>query len=129
MSLACKWLEEHHNAIPRAAICTDSLSLLQGISNNSLDIQQICNEFTATNSESLLKFVPGHTGIPGNEIADQAAKDATKLPRNPASATITLEPAVSCIKCEVRDHPTTHPLITAHYKHINNTKDSELLTN
>ncbi|VEN62356.1 unnamed protein product, partial [Callosobruchus maculatus] len=67
-------------------ICSDSLSVLQSIAvTTTLDsmIQELLNRYQSLASENkLVTFVwsPGHIGIPGNERADELARQATSGP-------------------------------------------------
>lgn len=67
---------------PRCVICSDSLSSIQAInqlySSNPLiqQIQQLINQFNQTFGNIVIIYVPSHVGIPGNEIADIAARQA-----------------------------------------------------
>ena len=64
-------------------IVTDSLSALQGIEDiqtpNALigDIQREILRLQGTQTDISLCWVPSHVGVPGNEMADKAAQDAT----------------------------------------------------
>ncbi|XP_036340713.1 uncharacterized protein LOC118750085 [Rhagoletis pomonella] len=65
------------------AICTDSLSSLKSISNLTNDnfyTNSIRNLLIKNNNKIKLIWVPGHTKITGNEIADTVAKSAHNLP-------------------------------------------------
>jgi len=63
------------------AICTDSLVALKALSSPKvtsaliLETMAALQELAIFNSVRLL-WVPGHHGIPGNEIADKLAKQA-----------------------------------------------------
>ena len=67
----------------RSAIITDSLSALLAVQNFRSDdptvsaIQRLCLE----NNQISFLFVHSHTGVPGNELADQKAREATEFQR------------------------------------------------
>ena len=128
MVLACEWLTSNHPVVSRAAICTDSLSLLQALSNNSHDTRILRNNLEASGVDILIKFTPGHVGIPGNELADIHAKAATRLPVNPDTpTTITYGGAKSCIRAEILDPPIQHPRIAAVYGQVSQRRDNEAM--
>ena len=70
---------ETHSAV----IVTDSLSALQGVedlqTSNALicDIQREILKLQGSQTGISLCWVPSHVGVPGNEMADKAAQDAT----------------------------------------------------
>ena len=71
-------------ALRRVVICTDSKSSLQSISslfswdNLTLQIQNKIHHLISRNYNIVFCWVPGHVGISGNELADGAAKAATR---------------------------------------------------
>ena len=64
------------------AILTDSMSLIQVLRNKSMCTKTLRNilEELSNNVGMLLKWVPGHKDIPGNELADKYAKEAARAP-------------------------------------------------
>lgn len=70
-------------------ICTDSLSALQSLQNLytsdpiALQIHRYNQMTQIRGNEVRLMWTPGHTGIDGNEKADQAAKDAAQSNQTP----------------------------------------------
>ena len=128
MFLAANWLTSNHPVVSRAAICTDSLSLLQSLANDSLDTRILRNSLEASGVDILLKFTPGHVGIPGNELADVHAKAATHLPANPDNpTTITFGGAKACIRAEVTDPPIQHQRTAAVYSAMSLRRDRAAL--
>lgn len=71
------------NTQGKFAICTDSLSAIQAVcsveSTNfyAISIRKILLNYYP---KFMLIWIPGHSRIPGNELADSAAKDALKRP-------------------------------------------------
>ena len=64
-------------------ICTDSrstLAALENIKNQSYIICQIRDACIKYHNKIKLMWVPGHTGIPGNDLADQIANSAHTTP-------------------------------------------------
>ena len=72
--------------IRKVCICSDSKSALQCIINPTFtqhlhfDIVNLHQELYDSGTEIVFLWVPGHTGILGNERADQEAKAALTLP-------------------------------------------------
>lgn len=76
-----------HN-VPKSLIISDSLSALQGlqtVTTPSPIISLIRSKMCQLPPGHLVQFcwVPSHTGIPGNTLADEAAKMATSTPSAP----------------------------------------------
>lgn len=64
----------------RYAIITDSRSVLEQIISNKKCKSQIVNKIINTvSSNTIFIWVPSHTGVPGNEIVDKMANQATYL--------------------------------------------------
>jgi len=56
------------------------MSLIQAMRNKSMCTKTLHNkleELLSNNVGMLLKWVPGHKDIPGNELVDKYAKEAT----------------------------------------------------
>ena len=104
---------------------TDSLSLLEAIKNKSEDTIITRQRLQAMKVAQLnLLYVPGHKDIPGNELADLAAKAAAKL-QSDADQSVPLRTAKTVIKREIRDAPPTHRLTSQYYTGVKLERDRE----
>ena len=125
------------------AILTDSMSLIQALRNKSTCTKTLRNklEELSNNVGMLLKWVPGHKDIPGNELADKYAKEAASAARAPATnsrvnhedqekdITVSYNAARSYIKRKVQDGPIKHARTAAVYKNINRKRDLMVVKN
>lgn len=83
--LAVQWTEETRPL--RTIICSDSSSSLASIQFSQsesrpdilIEIQQTLYRIQMMGSTGSFLWVPAHIGVKGNEMADKAAKEATKI--------------------------------------------------
>ncbi|XP_043252544.1 uncharacterized protein LOC122397459 [Colletes gigas] len=74
------------NSYTHTIIFTDSMSTLEALSSIPSDngillqIQETNHEITEKGHKIILAWIPGHVGIPGNEKADQIAKQVANSP-------------------------------------------------
>ena len=95
LEAAAIWLTETSQR-GNIVICSDSQSLLRAVVGRSRDTATIREHFAELSDRLTLMWVPSHVGIPGNELADEAAKVAATEAEGPASG-VTLASAAAFI--------------------------------
>ena len=115
--------------------CTDSKSLCEALISSHPRTFSIHNSISSISSSIFMQGIPGHSSIPGNDLADKAAKEANILATD-TTLPISLSSSIQVINETIRDAPPTHEQIAAIYKHrrvsqdvkqINNRKDDVLI--
>ena len=89
----------------RIAIVTDSQSLCVALLGTDPELELLRFRLRCLNRPLVIQWVPGHAGVPGNELADEAAKKAAEL-LSEGPATISWKAIAASIKLAARDNPT-----------------------
>ncbi|CAK9816467.1 hypothetical protein ANTPLA_LOCUS8979 [Anthophora plagiata] len=66
-------------------------------------IQETYTEFSNNNVDINIVWIPLHQGIPGNELADTAAKEATTLPLSEPITPVPYQNITNHIKTAIKD--------------------------
>ena len=92
-----------------ALICTDSHSQCIALLGQHLQKFGIIFDLLAQIRATIpLQWILGHSDIPGNEAADQCAKEAAENRENIESPPISLEAAYSVINQKIKDAQPCH---------------------
>ena len=116
MESALSWARtnaNHHSFT--VLFCTDSKSLCQALISSHPRTFYIHNSISFISSSIFIKWITGHSSIPGNDLADKGAKEATLFTTD-APLPISLSISIQIINETIRDAPPTHERITAVYK-------------
>ena len=85
-------------------ICTDSNALCQALlSKDTGEIAQLYEKLSELPITLIIYWVPVHVNIPGNELADCAAKRAARIETEPIG--VSFQSAKQMIKRNIRDPP------------------------
>ena len=135
------WNLHYRGHSPRPTIlqspysCTDSKSLCEALISSHPQTFSIHNSVNSILSPIFIPWIPGHSAIPGNDLADRAVKEATTIATD-TILPISLSSSIQVIKETICDVPPTHKQVASVYQHqrvscdakqISNKKDDVLL--
>ena len=121
MSMAVRWATA--SSLDKVLICSDNQSLLCAVVSGADSDVDIINLIQQSPTDIHIQWVPGHCGIPGNELADHHAKQAPAIKDDPLHP-ITLSNAVTAVKQLIRDTAPTHGRTKAVYNQYSERRDS-----
>ena len=123
MRLAAVWITENREINEPITICTDSQSLCMAIKNFNPETEAIREILQNHEGTVTLQWIPGHSGVPGNEQADVTAKNAANLMDTPRR--ITYRSACMQIRRSFPDE-LTNPKIAETYSKYDSEREREL---
>ena len=100
---AAKWIQLNGHADQTIVIATDSQSICSALRSRSLEVGPLVAEFAKCPGRVIIQWVPGHSNIPGNEMADARAKEATMEPGE--GRAVSFKSACSTINRHIKDTP------------------------
>ena len=117
MESALSWTSANANHPPISILfCTDSKSLCEALISSHPRTFSIHSSINSISSSIFVQWIPGHSFIPGNDLADKAAKEATTIATN-TILPISMSSSIQVINDMVRDAPPTHKQVPAVYHH------------
>ena len=107
MHSATDWVSKHLKNTQSAAVFTDSQSLCTALVGNSPALDPLRTKLNNLPCQLTIQWIPGHCNIPGNELADAAAKSATSI--KGSSPGVSYSSICSQIRTATKDPPIQHP--------------------
>ena len=80
LDMILDWIDASCSDADSVGIFTDSQSLCEALLGFNPDTDQLRSKLRSSKYAVTIQWIPGHSNIPGNELADKAAKEATDLP-------------------------------------------------
>ena len=103
LELALQWIRDNCDSSSRPLIVTDSQSMCRALVGFDESVDHLRISLNTCNATIGIQWVPGHCGIQGNEVADQAANAARTI-SGPRRST-TLNGIVPFIKRHIMEPP------------------------
>ena len=114
MHSAVNWCIENQAPSTHTLIATDSQSLCQSLLGNSPIVDKLKRQLDLCAGRISIQWIPGHADIPGNELADAAAKEAASAFDTVPRAT-SIRGIMPAINSTVKDEPPSHTRTAAVY--------------
>ena len=108
--------------------CTDSKSLCEALISSHPQTFSVHNSINSISSSIFIQWIPGHSAISGNDLANKAAKEATTITTD-TILPISLSSSIQVISDKTYDTPPTHEQVTSVYQHQRVSRDAQQINN
>ena len=124
---ALAWTAENCGFGCRVVICTDSQSLCKALEEDSEGVDSLRVDINVCRADICIQWVPGHSKIPGNDMADEEAKLATEEEGPGRAVSIRgIKPVINSI---INDGEIVHERTRQVYRGKSRAKDKEQIGN
>ena len=114
---ALNWIEDSNcDSDTVIMICTDSQSLATALEGDGPETSDLSLTLDSLRRSIKIQWIPGHMGIPCNELADRAASGACNL--TDESKPITLKSAISTIERSFKEPPLNTERLNTGYWNV-----------
>ena len=129
MECALSWTSANTNH-PSIFIlfCKDSKSLYEALISSNPQTLWIHSSINSILSSIFIRWITGHSFIPGNDLADKAAKEAITIATN-TILPISMPSSIQIIYDTIRDAPPTLEQVAAVYYHWRVSRDTKQINN
>ena len=124
---AVGWCIENQAPSAHVLIATDSQSLCQALLGNNKTVDELKRRLDLCAGPITIQWVPGHAEVPGNELADVNAKDATSL-KDTEPRAVTLRGITPVINRLIQDDEPTHQRTRDVYKHMKKSREQTIIS-
>lgn len=122
MHSAVDWCIENQAPSTHTLIATDSQSLCQALLGTSPVVDTLKRKLDLCSGRITIQWIPGHADIPGNELADAAAKEAASA-RDEIPRATSLRGILPTVNSTVKDEPPLHARSAAVYSELSTAKE------
>ena len=121
LEMAVGWVDDNCRPDQRVAIFTDSQSLCRALIGPSSSLDRIRERLNAVKPSLTIQWIPGHCDIPGNELADAAAKEACS---EPGTCSVSFGSSCAQISLCIKDPPIAHERTRVVYEGYSSGRES-----
>ena len=127
MLTAVSWLTCNQQRGTTAVICTDSQSICTALWKRNNSTAGIRSYLGSHHSKVIIQWIPGHSDVAGNELADSDSRKAAVTTISEAEPT-SLRAALSCIRRTFKDPEPRHHRAKLTYKDYNFKAEAKKIT-
>ena len=109
-------------------LCTNSKSLCEALISSKPRTSSIHNSISSISSSIFIQWITTHSVIPGNDLADKAAKEATTIVTN-TILTVSFSSSIQVINGIIHDNPPAHERVALIYDYQRASRDAKQIQN
>ena len=129
MESALSWTSTNANhPLISILFCTDSKSLCEALISSNPRTSSIHNSISSISSSIFIQGIPGHSAIPGNDLADKAVKEAITIAIN-TILPVFFSSSIQVINETIRYDPPAHNRVVLICKHQKTSRDTKQIKN
>ena len=125
---AIDWIHHHCESTQKVAIFTDSQSLCMALLGSTPNLDTLRKKICDVKCHLTIQWIPGHSEIPGNELADTVAKAASSLPKEHSYQPVSYGSSCAQIRMCTKDPEIVHRRTREVYGSLSMDRESQVKT-